>query len=96
MMAQQAAKTVDHPDVKAMQARREERAKVNTAAMKRMDESKPTPTQEENDMARLGVLVEKADDGSGPTVITNVYVANVPLDTSGNEPVAAPKKKKEW
>jgi hypothetical protein len=29
--------------------------------------STPTPTQEENDLAKLGVVVDpKADDGSGP------------------------------
>jgi hypothetical protein len=31
------------------------------------DGSTPTPTQEENDLAKLGVVVDpKADDGSGP------------------------------
>ncbi|WP_028164117.1 hypothetical protein [Bradyrhizobium elkanii] len=33
----------------------------------RMAKAKPTPTQEENDLARLGVYVgEHEDDGSGP------------------------------
>ena len=54
-----------------MQEQREERDKANQEAMKRMDSSKPTPTQEENDLAQLGIQVdEKEDDGSGPTVIT--------------------------
>jgi hypothetical protein len=36
-------------------------------AVKMMEQSKPTPTQEENDLARMGVdVVEKEDDGSGP------------------------------
>ena len=31
-----------------------------------MPDSKPTPTQEECDLAKLGVPIELADDGSGP------------------------------
>lgn len=92
-MAKELRKTKDHPDVKAMQEQRDERAKANLEAMKRMDSSKPTPTQEENDLARLGVHVdEKEDDGSGPTVITQNYVANVPLgyDTRSMLPAPAP------
>ena len=47
-----------------MQANRDERAKANEAAMKRMESSQPTPTQEENDLAKLGIHVdEKQDDG---------------------------------
>ena len=109
-MALQPRKTMDHPDVKAMQAQRDERAKSNEAAMKRMDESKPTPTQEENDLAKLGIPVEqKQDDGSGRTVITTVTVANEPLGTpvvsedrplgtpvvSEDRPVGTPQSKKE-
>jgi hypothetical protein len=46
---------------------KEERAKLNAEADKRMSESKPTPTQEENDLARLGSpVLEKEPDGSGP------------------------------
>jgi len=79
-MAKEARKTKDHPDVKAMQAQREAQAVANEEAMERMDSSQPTPTQEENDLARLGVhLDEKEPDGSGPTVITKTLVANVPL-----------------
>jgi hypothetical protein len=45
----------------------EERQKANAEANKRMESSKPTPSQEENDLARLGAPPEKlADDGSGP------------------------------
>ena len=49
-----------------------ERAKVKDAAvkeaMKRMDSSQPTPTQEENDLAKVGALDldAKEPDGSGP------------------------------
>jgi len=80
-MAKELRKTKDHPDVaKVMQEQREERAVANEEAMARMDSSQPTPTQEENDLARLGVQVdEKEPDGSGPTVITRTIVANVPL-----------------
>lgn len=43
-----------------------EKAKIVEESTKRM-ESTPTPTQEENDLAALGVHIEKhADDGSGP------------------------------
>jgi hypothetical protein len=45
----------------------DERKKANDEANKRMESSKPTPSQEENDLARLGAPPEKlADDGSGP------------------------------
>lgn len=44
-----------------------ERTANNAAAMERMDGSQPTPTQRENDLARLGhPVMEKEDDGSGP------------------------------
>ena len=80
-MAKELRKTKDSPDVKAMlQEQNEERAVANEEAMERMDSSQPTPTQEENDLARLGIQVdEKEPDGSGPTVIRKTVVANVPL-----------------
>ena len=67
-MAKELRKTKDHPDVaKVMQEQREERAVANEEAMARMDSSQPTPTQEENDLAKMGVDVPvKEDDGSGP------------------------------
>jgi hypothetical protein len=47
----------------------EERRKAIEEAAKRMESGKPTPTQEENDLARLGVGFEThEDDGSGPEV----------------------------
>jgi len=83
-MAQTPAKTKDHPDVQAMQKRREAQTKANEEAMARMESSQPTPTQEENDLAKLGVAVEdKQPDGAGPTVIRTTVVANTPL---GYEP----------
>ena len=55
--------------------------------MKRMETSQPTPTQEENDLAKLGVVVEdKEDDKSGPTVITRTVVANEPLAAAATRP----------
>jgi hypothetical protein len=46
--------------------------KSNAQASKRMEESQPTPTQKENDLARLGVpVLEKEDDGSGPDRVPN-------------------------
>jgi transcription elongation GreA/GreB family factor len=71
---------------KAMQEANEERKKLNEEAMKRMDTSRPTPTQEENDLAKLGIQVEeKEDDKSGETVITRTIVANKPLGPHGYE-----------
>ena len=79
-MAKEASKTKDEAAVKTMRTQREAQAVANEEAMERMDSSQPTPTQEENDLARLGVAVEeKEPDGSGPTVITKTLVANVPL-----------------
>jgi hypothetical protein len=83
-MAQTPAKTKDHPDVKAMQERREQQTRSNVEAMARMESSQPTPTQEENDLAKLGVAVDdKEPDGAGPTIIRTTVVANTPL---GAEP----------
>ena len=85
-MAQTKPKGKDHPSVKAMEAQRDDRKKANEEAMKRMESSQPTPTQEENDLAKLGVVVEeKQDDKSGPTVITTTVVANEPLGEHGYE-----------
>jgi hypothetical protein len=86
IMAKEPRKGKDHPDAKAMQAQREERAKVTAEAVKRMESSQPTPTQEENDLAKIGIAVdEKEDDGSGETVITRTIVANKPLGPHGYE-----------
>ena len=72
-MAKELRKTKDHPDVKAMQEQREQRAIANEEAMERMDSSQPTPTQEENDRARMGEdVAHKEDDGSGPEVELHV------------------------
>jgi len=85
-MAQTPAKGKDHPDVQAMQEQREERKRQVEEAMKRMESSQPTPTQEENDLAKIGVAVDKKeDDKSGPTVITTTVVANEPLGPGGFE-----------
>lgn len=95
-MAKEPRKGKDHPDAKAMQEQREQRAQATAEALKRSESSQPTPTQEENDLARLGITVDdKQDDGSGPTVITKVIVANQPLPAGGYEPQPAPKEGRE-
>jgi len=41
--------------------------KTKEAGLEKMTKGKPTPTQEENDLAALGAhVMEKEDDGSGP------------------------------
>jgi hypothetical protein len=83
-MAKGDPKGKDHPAAKAMQAQRDAQTKANEEAMKRMESSQPTPTQEENDLAKLGIAVEeKQADGSGPTVITKNVTANEPLGAHG-------------
>ena len=61
----------------------EESKKSREEAEKRMASSKPTPTQEENDRARLGEKIEShEDDGSGPepkfTVTRQVEASDKP------------------
>jgi hypothetical protein len=56
---------------KEIQREREARAKAIAETEKRY--GTPTPTQEENDLAALGVTVtEHADDGSGPELKVNL------------------------
>jgi hypothetical protein len=100
-MAENAArKKAQEAARKAMQEQREERAKLTAEAVNRMESTQPTPTQEENDLAKLGIAVdEKEDDGSGETVIEKRIVANQPLGPGGYETRAATPKdkpKKEW
>lgn len=51
---------------KTLDEQEKARQKANADAQKLMDESRPTPTQRENDLARLGQLNidEKEPDGS--------------------------------
>jgi hypothetical protein len=52
---------------KKLKDEREAREKASKERAKTTSEAKPTPTQEENDMAASGVyLAEHEDDGSGP------------------------------
>jgi hypothetical protein len=82
----QARKNAQDENRKAMEEHRDERKKQTEAALKRMESSQPTPTQEENDLAKIGVIVEKKeDDKSGPTVLTHTVVANEPLAAHGFE-----------
>ena len=86
-MAQDATK-------KAYEEQRAERAKLTEAALKRMQESQPTPTQEECDLARIGMPVDiKQDDKSGPEVITRTVIAGVPVSSHGYETRAHHTKK---
>lgn len=80
----------------ALQEQREERGKATAEAVQRMESTQPTPTQEENDLAKLGVAVdEKEDDGSGETVIEKRIVANQPLGPHGYETRSARAKSDE-
>ena len=80
-MAQTPAKTKDHPDAKALATQREAQIKSNEEAMKRMETTQPTPTQEENDLAAIGIHVEnKQDTGAGPTIIRTAAKSLVARD----------------
>ena len=82
----EARKQAQEESRKAVQEQREERAKHTAEAVKRMESTQPTPTQEENDLAKVGVVVdEKEDDGSGETIIERTIVANQPLGRGGYE-----------
>lgn len=54
----------------AVADRRKAAEDANSETQRRMDQSTPTPTQEENDLAKVGALDidSKQDDGSGPDV----------------------------
>jgi hypothetical protein len=96
MAQNEARKKAQDESRKAMEEQREERKKLTEEAMKRMSESQPTPTQEENDLAKLGIQVEeKQDDKSGETVITRTVVANVPLGPHGYETRSVRSKRAE-
>jgi hypothetical protein len=86
MAVSEARKKAQEDARKAVQEQREERAKHTAEAVKRMESTQPTPTQEENDLAKVGVVVdEKEDDGSGETVIERTIIANKPLGPGGYE-----------
>ena len=52
-------------DIQAAEdARRAKQAENNAKAAEVMEKSKPVPSQEENDLAKLGVPVEIADPGN--------------------------------
>ena len=93
MADKEASKKAQEEARKAMEEHRERVNKGNEEAMKRVAESRPTPTQEENDLARLGIPHEKQDDKSGETVITRTVVANVPLGPHGYETRSARARK---
>jgi hypothetical protein len=77
----------------AVKKEHEERAKVFVERTKEQEKLKPTPTQEENDLAAVGLPVEhKEPDGSGPTVITRTIVANQPVSDYSTRAIAAGDK----
>ena len=96
-MAQSEARKKAQDDArKAFEEQREHRAKLTADALERAETTQPTPTQEENDLARLGVPVEqKQDDRSGETVIERTIVANVPLGPHGYETRSVRSKRAE-
>lgn len=63
-----------------LQAQRATANKAHQETVARMESSTPTPTQEENDMAKLGILDidKKQDDGSGPELVHRTVVAAGP------------------
>lgn len=63
--ARQAGRTAA---AKLVDERAQQTAMSNDAAERRMANSQPTPTQRENDLAKVGALDidDKEDDGSGP------------------------------
>ena len=77
-------------NAKKQLAEAQEARKEQDEARKALEGSKPTPTQEENDLAKLGVhMVEHEDDGSGPEklVITARYPGEVrSMESQGGKP----------
>ena len=76
-------------NAKKQLAEAQEARKEQDEARKALEGSKPTPTQEENDLAKLGVpITEHEDDGSGPekTVITARYPGETRSLESGGKP----------
>lgn len=69
-MAEAARK--DNKEAEAqVKANQEAREKNNAEAIERMEKTKPTPTQEENDKAAAGIVVETHEyDGSPPQGLT--------------------------
>ena len=95
MAKSEAAKKTAEDARKAFQEQREQMNKANEEATLRVTRAKPTPTQEENDLARIGIHVdEKEDDGSGENVIVQrSMIAGQPVGPHGYETRAAKGKK---
>ena len=94
MAQSEAAKKALEENRKAFQEQRERVNKANEEAMLRVAQAKPTPTQEENDLARIGIHVEKKeDDGSGENVVVQrSMVAGQPVGPHGYETKSAKAK----
>jgi hypothetical protein len=90
MSIQQEAKMAEtNPAVKEQLAKDAEARKKATAEYAtRMENAKPTPTQEENDRARLGDdVAEKQDDGSGPEA--KIMLTHRVVEADKDRPAAA-------
>jgi hypothetical protein len=91
----------EHPNTEAakkqLAADREVSDKSRQEFMERM-KGKPTPTQEENDLAVLGAPVfEKEDDGSGPDLNVRSVEAGKPgvyqtRQSTAVRPAATPRR----
>jgi hypothetical protein len=53
------------PRMKALEAQREEAERRTAEQLARQDASQPTPTQAENDMAKMGMSVDEKEDHGG-------------------------------
>lgn len=70
-MAEQAHDTSQKAHIDAIKKEGEELKKKQAEQYAKMAKAKPTPTQDENDRAKLGeVIKEHEDDGSGPDPFT--------------------------
>lgn len=79
--AQEAANKRLDEDDKAREA-------SNLEVMERRNKGKPTPTQRESDLAKLGLLDidSKEDDGSGPEIFLPNTRRSAAMTGQGNEP----------
>lgn len=75
---------------KRLEEEKQQSEKTRAAAFETMSKGRPTPTQEENDLAALGATITKHDDdGSGPDpfVTRNMEAGNsAPYQTRHETP----------
>ncbi len=82
----------EHHDVvsKELDEKQAERDEARKAAEAQAKVATPTPTQRENDLVRLGVKVELADDGSGPDLVEVTNKAPHVVGEKSVAPVGTP------